>query len=144
MKEKSKNIRTLLMLGWPVLIIAGLFLFKTFSKQNSAGRKLYLLHCASCHMEEGEGLRQLIPPLKNADYLSQSPLMAACLIRQGINGKIIVNGIEYNRPMPGNSMLSPSEITAIIRYIQQKWYPLEQEVSFSEVDSLLKICSPNP
>ena len=32
----------------------------------------YESHCASCHGVEGEGLKDLIPPLANADWLAEN------------------------------------------------------------------------
>jgi len=33
----------------------------------------------------------------------------------------MVNGIKYNQPMPGNDLLSASEIAHIIDYINHSW-----------------------
>lgn len=143
MNARRNKIKTIFWLGWPLLVIVGLLLYRSFSGQGTAGQKLYQIHCASCHMAEGEGLRQLIPPLRQADYFVENGLNMACLIRNGLNEPVWVNGVEYNRPMPGNTLLSPAEITALIRYIQQKWYPHLPEVKFQEVEAALQTCDLN-
>ncbi|MEZ4775040.1 MAG: cytochrome c [Bacteroidia bacterium] len=143
MNLRSNKIKTILWLGWPLLVIGGLLMYRSFSGQGTAGQKIYQMHCASCHMAEGEGLRQLIPPLRQADYFVTNGLNMACIIRNGLNTPIKVNGVDYNRPMPGNILLSPAEITAVIGYIQKKWYPRLPEVNFQEVEAALQNCDPN-
>ena len=74
------------------------------------GAILYTNFCANCHMETGEGLRGLIPPLAKSDYLAAHRADLACLIRNGQRGKIVVNGVEYNQQeMLGIKKLSDLE-----------------------------------
>ena len=102
------------------------------------GKKLYTQHCANCHMENGEGLGTLIPPLKNADYLLEDIGRAASIIVHGAKEPIVVNGIEYIQPMPGNSKLTATEITGILTYITNTWGNAYGGISLEEVNSALK------
>lgn len=102
------------------------------------GKKLYSQHCANCHMENGEGLGKLIPPLKNADYLLDDIGRAARIIVNGANEKIVVNGIEYTQPMPANSSLTAAEITGILTYVTNTWGNEFGGISLEEVSSALK------
>lgn len=85
------------------------------------GKKLYTQHCSNCHMENGEGLGRLIPPLKNSDYLLSDIPRSALIIQNGIDGTITVNGVEYLQPMPANLSLNPTEIAEILTYITNAW-----------------------
>lgn len=85
------------------------------------GKKLYTQHCSNCHMPNGEGLGQLIPPLKQSDYLLSDMGRAASIIVNGQKGPVVVNGIEYNQPMPVNLNLNPTEVTEILTYISNAW-----------------------
>jgi mono/diheme cytochrome c family protein len=85
------------------------------------GKFLYKQHCSNCHQEDGSGLGELIPPLNNADYLINNPDRSVCLIKNGIKGSIVVNGVEYNQPMIGHERLSPLEIAEIMTYILNSW-----------------------
>ena len=75
---------------------------------------MYGNFCASCHMDDGSGLRGRIPPLANSDYLKKYASELACIIRYGKTGEIEVNGKKYQEPMPGVPQLTDFEIANII------------------------------
>ncbi|NJC25182.1 c-type cytochrome [Neolewinella antarctica] len=108
-------------------IIVLSLLLVIFSVQNCGrtthkqGHALYDVHCANCHMEQGEGLRQLIPPLAGSDYLRQNPSAVVHGIVHGMQGPMVVNGVMYNQPMPGNKELTEFQIVNIVNYINQAW-----------------------
>jgi len=85
------------------------------------GQILYENKCASCHMDDGSGLEKVIPPLANSDYLDKNWEDLACLVRQGIEGPIVVNGVTYNQAMAGIPELSATEIANIYNYINYAW-----------------------
>jgi mono/diheme cytochrome c family protein len=104
------------------------------------GKQLYELHCASCHGKQGEGLESLIPPLAAADMLQNNAVEVACWIRKGLEGKILVNGKEFENVMPPNERLSNTEITNIINYVQNAWGNKHKFITLEEVNQVLKNC----
>ncbi len=106
----------------------------------SEGERLYQTHCANCHMEAGQGLAQLIPPLANADYLLQNYSKLPCIIRKGQNQKIVVNGIVYEQEMPSNFELNIVEITNVINYIGNAWGNNMRIMTTEEVEKALNGC----
>ncbi len=104
------------------------------------GEILYTNFCASCHMENGEGLRGIIPPLANSDYVKNNPLSIACAIRNGLEGEIIVNDTIYNQPMAAILRLNDVEITNIINYICQAWGNEYGNVKLEDVKKTLENC----
>ena len=98
-----------------------------FTNKQHQGEHLYGQHCAGCHGEQGEGLGHLIPPLAGSDYLAQHPGQLACIVRQGLRGPILVNGVSYNQVMLGvqdtatHKHLSPAQITNLLNYIEGHW-----------------------
>ena len=92
-----------------------------FQKYLIQGRDLYQLNCASCHQQDGKGLKKLIPPLANSDYLKANQAESIKLIRNGATKSITVNGIAYTPTMPAHSHLSNLEIAEIITYINNSW-----------------------
>ena len=105
------------------LVIIGLFVLPQScgETEHLQGHALYDQHCANCHMEEGGGLRQLIPPLAGSDYLRDNPAAAVRGMRYGMKGPMVVNGTTYNQPMPENKELSDFQIVNIVNYINQAW-----------------------
>ena len=84
------------------------------------GKRLYEAHCQNCHAEDGVGLSKLIPPLAKSDYLRDHQSKITCIIRNGQNEKIVVNGIEYQQEMPGKKF-TEVQVTNIINYINHAW-----------------------
>ncbi|GGK86826.1 cytochrome c [Rufibacter glacialis] len=127
--------KSLCVLLWVSLSFAG-----CFTERGDEGELLYGRHCASCHLENGEGLRGVIPPLVNSDYSEKNRDYLACLIRQGIQGPIMVNGKQYNQPMPGNPQLSEADITNIINYLHKEFKSPKERVSFGQVREQVANC----
>jgi mono/diheme cytochrome c family protein len=112
-------------------------------KQLNNGVKLYKTHCSNCHQEDGSGLAQLIPPLKNSDYLKQNATQLPCLIQQGMQGKIEVNGTMYQLPMPANKQLSKEEMKDLCRFVYQKFLADPTPITDSMLEQYLQNCPPN-
>jgi mono/diheme cytochrome c family protein len=109
---------------FPVCLFATLFFLGAIGcgkPENAQGKNLYLTNCANCHLEDGQGLRRLIPPLAGADYLADHPREVVRGIRYGMEGPMVVNGITYNHVMPGNKDLTPTQITNLVNYIHGAW-----------------------
>lgn len=127
-----------------VLLAAGLcsMITQCFTRTQSEGELLYVQQCANCHMDDGSGLRGLIPPLAGADYLRRHRDQLPCLIRHGQKGEIVVNGVHYNRPMPGNKDLQEVHITNILNYIQTHFGNENELFTVEEVNRSLQQCRP--
>lgn len=104
------------------------------------GRKLYRQHCANCHQADGSGLGKLIPPLAGSDYLEKNKENVLCIIRWGMEGPIVVNGQEYNQPMPPNPRLKDIEIAEIATYIFNAWGNEGEFIQVQQAQEWLKDC----
>lgn len=83
------------------------------------GERIYKTYCTNCHMDDGTGLRRLIPPIAGADFLQMYDTKSlVCLILNGHEGGLVVNGILYNEPMPGFSNLQPAEVSNLVNYLR--------------------------
>ena len=111
-------------------------------KTYNEGAQLYKKHCENCHMEDGTGLEALYPPLANSDMLQTMGVGAACVIQNGLTGKIVVNGVEFETGMEGIKGLSAVEITNILNYIHNAWENKREFIQLDEVEAALKNCSP--
>ncbi|WP_235917500.1 c-type cytochrome [Hymenobacter busanensis] len=111
-----------------------------FTDRQNEGQRLYAQRCASCHGDQGQGLRRLIPPLAGADYLKTHRTQLPCLIQHGQQGPMVVNGIEYNQVMPAQHDLTDAQITNLLNYVQTHWGNRLEPYTISEVTTLLVPC----
>lgn len=121
-----------------VLVLATLS--QCFTRRESEGQQLYLQQCASCHMDDGSGLRGLIPPLAGSDYLTRHRDQLACVIRYGQQGEVVVNGRSYNKPMPGNTKLTEVHLVNLLNYIQSNFGNNNKPFTVQEVKQALQRC----
>ncbi len=105
------------------------------------GEQLYRVHCSNCHQEEGTGLEQLIPPLAQSDYMLADVDRTLCLIKNGLQGEIIVNGQSYQQPMPDNKALRDIEIAQIATYIYNHWGHARGHIPTARVSRTLAQCA---
>lgn len=104
------------------------------------GERLYKSNCANCHMDDGEGLSALIPPLARADYLKTNRDKLPCLIRHGMKDTISVNGKTYAEQMPGVEVLSEIQIVNILNFVNSSWGNQNEAYRLDEVRNLLAKC----
>jgi mono/diheme cytochrome c family protein len=104
------------------------------------GANLYEEHCENCHMADGTGLEALYPPLAKADMLKNVGVGAACIIKNGLQGKIMVNGVEFETGMAPITGLSSVEITNILNYIHNAWGNEHEFIPLSQVQRTLEAC----
>lgn len=102
------------------------------------GKNLYELYCANCHQKDGIGLGKLIPPLKPSDYMAEDIGRTARIIKYGLEGEIMVNGLIYNQPMPGNPNLTNLEIARILTYLYNIWGNQEGVIDANSVEKFLE------
>lgn len=63
-----------------------------------------------------------------------------CLIRHGKSGEMIVNGMQYDQPMPGVPAMSDLEIAEIATYIYNSWSHERGLIEVGEVSRILAQC----
>ena len=85
------------------------------------GKTIYS-NCLACHMEHGEGITSVFPPLANSDYMLENTDRLINTIINGTKEAITVNGVEY----PGSTMttfghLSDDEIAAVSTFVLNSW-----------------------
>jgi len=91
-----------------------------FNRYYSNGSAVYQAHCQNCHGAKGEGLQGLIPPLMDSAYLKTNKSALACLIKNGIKGKITISNKQFEGEMPASG-LAPVEIAQVLTYINNSF-----------------------
>lgn len=123
---------------------AGILTFLNSCEQQpyQMGERLFKVHCSNCHLDQGEGLGALIPPLAGSDYLKAHREKLPCIIRYGLQDTITVNGKIYAEQMAGNQILNDIQITNLSNYIYQRFGNEMPPLTFEEVEQILKTCGP--
>lgn len=96
------------------------------------GKELYIAQCMSCHMENGEGIEDLYPPLAKSDYLMADKARSIDNVIHGLSGEIVVNGNTYNMDMTSFD-LSDQEVSDVLNYIRNSWGNKGKPVTPDEV-----------
>lgn len=89
-------------------------------KSMDVGKELYMINCQSCHMEQGEGLEGVFPPLAKSDYLMADKKRSILQIINGASGSMKVNGVTYEGEMQGYP-LSDQEVADLLNYIRNSF-----------------------
>lgn len=107
--------------GIPVIVLFSVFSFQQKPKIDlkasmERGKEIYLQQCITCHMEQGEGLSGVFPPLAKSDYMLADKKRAMQQILYGVSGEMTVNGIVYNNAMTGFD-LGDEQLSDLMNYI---------------------------
>ncbi len=105
----------------------------TVQDQIAAGKSLFNGTCSVCHQPSGSGLPGVFPPLAKSDFLNADPKRAVGIVVRGLNGKVTVNGSEYNSVMPPMNQLNDDEIANILTYVLNTWGNVGGQVKSAEV-----------
>lgn len=131
-----------------IIIAAALFLAACMNDEQieyqrayTAGEVVYYQHCRNCHGDKGEGLSALMPPLTDPVYLKQNNAQLSCIIKYGLNNKlIIVNKKPYQNQMPPSG-LAPIEIAQVLTYITNNFGNKQGIVTVNKVNADLAKCN---
>lgn len=110
-----------------------------FARYYSAGSLVYQQHCQNCHGDKGQGLQMLIPPLTDSVFLKNNKTKLACFVKNGLEGKITINGRVFDDQMQGDD-LSPLEIAKVLTYITNSYGNKLGTITVKQVENDLKNC----
>jgi mono/diheme cytochrome c family protein len=96
------------------------------------GKDIYTAQCMNCHMEQGEGMEGVFPPLAKSDYLMADKKRSIQQVIHGVSGEIKVNGVTYNGDMPGVE-LTDEEVSDVLNYVRNSWGNKGEAVKPEEV-----------
>ena len=94
---------------------------ETLSNSIERGKLLYEDFCVRCHMPDGKGQKDIIPPIAKSDFLFKHMEESIKALKfGGIDGEIIVNGVKYNSRMEKMGLYD-DEIADIMNYTLNSW-----------------------
>ncbi len=103
----------------------------TKAERIEKGHIVFTTNCVACHQVNGQGIPNAFPPLAGSDYLNKDKVRAIKAVTGGLQGKLIVNGKEFNGVMPAWS-LSDEEIANVLSYVYSMWGNSGKEVTPQE------------
>jgi nitrite reductase (NO-forming) len=127
------------------LLLVAVVMFFSFQKKPgldlkasiSRGQEVYLSNCLSCHMEKGEGLEGVYPPLAKSDYLMADKKRSIVQILRGVKGPMKVNKVDYDGEMAAID-LSDQQISDVLNYVRNSFGNKGAAVLPTEVMALRK------
>lgn len=126
-------------------LVVGLITLLSFKQTKSfdlkasvvRGEQIYMSYCISCHMDQGQGIEGVYPPLAKSDYLMADKKRAIQQVLYGVSGEIKVNGKMYNMEMTGFD-LNDQEASDVLNYIRNSWGNKGGVITPSEVKTVRK------
>ena len=122
------------------VILLGVSLFQEprLKESIARGSDIYTDFCITCHLEKGEGIAYVFPPLANSDYLNQNRNASIKGVKYGLQGAIKVNGISYNSNMAPLG-LEDEEVADVMNFILNSWgNTSDKMVTTEEVKTITK------
>ncbi|MBU0696767.1 MAG: cytochrome c [Bacteroidetes bacterium] len=111
-----------------------------YQRYYSDGSQLYKIHCQNCHMSNGEGLGQLIPPLTDSIFLRKNREKLVCYVNYGLNDSIKINGIDYQGQMPAEKHLAAIDLAKTLTFITNSFGNNQGIYDVIEVQKNLNNC----
>ncbi|MBS1506296.1 MAG: cytochrome c [Bacteroidetes bacterium] len=84
------------------------------------GKDIYIANCLTCHIDQGEGIEDLYPPLAKSDYLMADKKRSIQQVLYGAKGEMKVNGKTYNTEMVGIE-LTDQQTSDVLNYIRNSF-----------------------
>ncbi|NNV57955.1 c-type cytochrome [Limnovirga soli] len=104
-----------------IFVIGTAFIPQDISESIKRGKEVYELSCQNCHMENGEGMPDVNPPLAKADYLKKPLAELINIVLKGQSDEIVVNGKKYNTLMPAMDYMDDLQIADALNFIRNSW-----------------------
>ena len=111
------------------------------AKTTSAGEKLYVDYCSSCHKTDGNGVADIFPALRNNKYVKGDKSFLAKILLEGsaVLPSAKSSGNAGTEKMASFNFLNDEQIAGILTYIRQNFGDHPNEVtSAAEIEFIRK------
>lgn len=114
---------------------------QNFNYDTKKADDLYKKYCSKCHKNNGEGIKKVYPPIKDADYIKNAgkdELLRGMLF--GRSGSVVVNGVKYNGVMTTevDKSLTDDDIALILQHVYIKYNNINMLVNAKDVQRARK------
>jgi mono/diheme cytochrome c family protein len=84
------------------------------------GKDIYIANCLTCHLDRGEGIEDVYPPLAKSDYLMADKKRSIQQVLYGASGEMKVIGKTYSGEMSGFD-LTDQQTSDVVNYIRNSF-----------------------
>jgi mono/diheme cytochrome c family protein len=107
-------------------------------KSMERGKLIYDDFCLRCHLPNGEGQLNTIPPLAGSNWLTDKRREIIHAVKFGQQGEIVVNGLTYNDIMAPMG-LTYEEVADVLNFVMNSWGNSQDKmVTVEEVEAVEK------
>ena len=85
------------------------------------GKQVFGAKCAACHQATGLGVAGVFPPLADSEWVLGDDKRLINILLHGVNGVMVVKGVQYKGAMPAWKSMSDEELAAVMTYIRTDW-----------------------
>ena len=96
------------------------------------GERIYASICLACHQATGQGIPLAFPPLAKSDFLMADKARSIDIVIKGLQGKVTVNGKDFNSVMPAVSM-NDEDVANVLTFVRNSWGNEGEMVTPAEV-----------
>lgn len=97
------------------------------------GKKVYDMYCLSCHMEDGNGVPRMNPPLVKTTWVLGDKKKLVAVVLNGMDEEIQINGQSYSNTMAPHDFLKDEEIADVLTYIRNSFGNKASAVTTADV-----------
>lgn len=113
--------------------------------QMALGKNVYMKNCLACHMAEGQGGPNNVPPLVGSEWLIEDKETPIRILLGGLVGPITVKGQLYEGGIMARwSHLGDERIAAVLTYTRKSWGNDAEPIGAEEVAALRGSIPPRP
>ena len=94
---------------------------------------VYVQFCLACHMEKGEGVPGLYPPIVQTEFVLGEKKKLIDAVLNGMEGLVEVKGQQYNNVMAKMDYLSDEQIADVLTYVRSNFGNNAEAVSINDV-----------
>ncbi len=103
------------------------------------GAKIYSQYCFVCHMNDGNGVPGLNPPLVNSPWVQGDKTQLISIVLKGSQGgQYEMNGEKFTNMMIAHNFLTDDEIAAVLTYVRSNFENNADAVTNKEVAEVRK------
>ena len=96
------------------------------------GGRIFAQICAACHQPQGQGLPGAFPPLALSDFLMADKQRAIGIVKNGLQGEVVVKGVKYNGVMPQLN-LDAADIASALTFVRNSFGNKGGDVTIEDV-----------